>query len=49
MEVILAARRTCPACKREMFIDNGKGVMMPEESGKKTPKQIRSRISKPKK
>jgi len=37
MEVILAARRTCPVCKREIFIDNGKGVKMPEESGKKTP------------
>lgn len=49
MEVILAARRICPVCKREMFVDNGKAVKMPGESPKKPPKEIRSRISKPKK
>ena len=48
MEIILAARRTCPVCKREMFIDNGKAVKMPVETAKKPPKHIRSRISKAK-
>jgi hypothetical protein len=47
MDVILAARRICSVCKREMFIDNGKAVKMPVETAKKPPKQIRSRISKP--
>ena len=40
MKVILAARRTCPVCKREMFIDNGKAVKMPAESAKKLPHRI---------
>lgn len=42
METIFAARRNCPVCKREMFIENGK-AKMPKE----TAKQVRSRISKP--
>jgi hypothetical protein len=45
MEVILAARRNCPICKREMLIDNGRAVKFSAESAK-PPKQIRSRISK---
>ena len=46
METILAARRHCPVCKREMFIENGKAKKMPIEVEKKSPKQVRSRISK---
>jgi len=38
MEVILAARRTCPVSKTEMLIDNGKAVKMPGESAKKPSK-----------
>ena len=49
MEIILAARRKCPVCKREMLIDNGRAVKLSAESEKKPPKQIRSRISKEKK
>ena len=49
MERILAARRNCPACKREMFIDDGRAVKIPGESAsKKSPKHVRSRISKAK-
>ena len=46
MERLLPVRRTCPACKRELFIDDGRAVKMPIESAKKPPKQVRSRISK---
>jgi hypothetical protein len=48
MEIILAARRNCPVCKREMLIDNGSAVKLSAERGKKAPTQIRSRISKAK-
>ena len=45
METLLAARRYCPVCKREMFIENGVAKKMPKEVEQKTPKQVRSRIS----
>ena len=47
MEIILAARRHCPACKKEMFVENGRAKKMPKEVEQKTAKQVRSRISKP--
>ena len=46
MEIILAARRTYPGCKKKMFIENGKAKKMPIKVEKKTPKHVRSRISK---
>jgi len=48
MEVILASRRICPNCKREMMIDNVEAVKPTLEGEKKPPKQVRSRISKAK-
>ena len=47
METILAACRHCPVCKKEMSIENGVAKKMPIEVEKKTPKPVRSRISKP--
>ena len=47
METIPAACRHCPVCKKEMLIENGKAKKMPMEDEKKTPKPVRSRISKP--
>ena len=46
LEVILAARRICPSCKREMLIDHGNAVRSSVEGEKKPPKQVRSRVSK---
>jgi Zn finger protein HypA/HybF involved in hydrogenase expression len=46
MEFIIAARRTCPVCKREMLIDNGRAVKIAPD--KKPSKQVRSRLSNPK-
>src|SRR5215471_11466406 len=43
MEIILAGCTHCTACKKEMFIENGKAKKMPIEPQKKTPKQVRSR------
>jgi Zn finger protein HypA/HybF involved in hydrogenase expression len=46
MEVLIAARRICPKCKREILIDQGKAVKPSVESEKKPPKQVRPRVSK---
>ena len=45
METIFAARRNCPVCKKEMFIENGVAKKMPKAVEVKTPKKVRSRIS----
>jgi transposase-like protein len=45
MERIIAARRTCPACKREMLIENGTVRQVSREGRtKQPPKRVRSRI-----
>jgi len=46
MERLLAARRICPACKREFFVEDGKAVRISDEGAKKPPRQVRSHISK---
>lgn len=46
MEVLLAASRMCPACKREILIQNGKAIRTTGEAEKKPPKQVRARVSK---
>jgi hypothetical protein len=48
MERILAARRNCPVCKREMFIDDGRALKMPGTERKETARRTRSRVSKAK-
>jgi hypothetical protein len=45
MEIILAGRRSCPVCKREMLIENGRAVKLSAEGAKRAPKTL-SRISK---
>jgi hypothetical protein len=46
MEHIIAARRTCPACKREMLIEDDKAARISNEgrTNKKPPERVRSRI-----
>ena len=39
MERILSARRTCPKCEREIFIDDGIAVKMPTKGSKKLEEQ----------
>ena len=46
MEVIIAARRTCPQCKREMLLSDGRALKLSVDIAKKSPKEVRSRISK---
>lgn len=41
MEVILAARKICPHCEREMMIHDGKAVRSTVEGEKKPPKEVR--------
>jgi len=48
MEYIIAARRTCPHCKHEMLIHEGRATKIPAENAKKPPKVTRSHVSKAK-
>ena len=43
MEKIIVARRNCPHCRREMLIEDGRGVKMPADGTKKPAKHTKSR------
>ena len=46
MEVLIAARRACPQCKREMLLSDGRALKLSVDTTKKQPKQVHSHISK---